>query len=142
VAEKLRELALPDRPTGAAHLRWPVNHEFPTASISRPVGLLVLASQRLREGDTGWVEVGSRIHGWVVTPDGSSAKLEEAQLGAMIRGLLGATVRLTAEEAPALLTALQSAERTHSEDLRRPSEEDRAARVVNVATPVFAGVIA
>ena len=101
----------------------------------------VVAGQRLREGDTGWIEAGSRINGWVVSPDGVPTRLEEAQLGAVIRGLLDAPVRLTAEDAPALVAALQKAEHTLAEDLRRPSEEDRAARIVNVATPVFAAVI-
>lgn len=142
IAYKLRELGLPDRAAGAAHLRWPAGRPLPVSEIKRPFGVLVLAAQRLRHGDSGWVEVGVRLHGWLVHSGQPARRLDEPQLAELVHNLLDASVRLEPAEDDSLVAALQEAEGRLVDEIRRPSDADRAGRLVNVATPVFAGVLA
>jgi hypothetical protein len=101
----------------------------------------MMARQELRHGDAGWVELGARLHAAVVDTT-SVTLLEPADMAVTLRGLTDAVVRLEPAEEPGLIAALQGAEQQFVEDLRRPSDADREARIVKVVTPLVAAVVA
>jgi hypothetical protein len=142
LASRLREAGLPDRPTGAAHVRWPAGRELPCVGIKRPFGILFLARQGLRHNDGGWVEVGAKMSAWITQGEGALRKLQDEEMANAVRGLLDATVRLEPAEEPALVEAMAISEASLVSDLRRPSEQEREHRILHAVTPLFAGVIA
>ena len=141
VAGKLRELGLPDRATGAAHVRWPSGRKVPGLEGEAAEGLLIFCIQKFKLVDGAAVEVASRLVGRAVGGSGATVQLEDRQLADAVRVLLNATVRMEPAEVPSLLEAMESEEARLVEELREPTASDRANRLLNVVTPLFASIL-
>ena len=138
VTEAMREQGLPEAPSGAAHVRWPEGAPRPHEV---PFGVLVFARQSVRWEQGSYAEHATTLHTYTVAQDGSLRSIEAHAKGDLVRALVRATVRREPEEAPALVAALAKAESETWNDLRRPSPEDRDARVVHAVTPLLAAVV-
>lgn len=141
VATELRKLALPDKDTGAAHLRWPVDVSLPSGVAELPFAVWVAARQSLRRTESGPVEIGGSLVVFMVTGEGETLSIDGREKGQAIRNLLRSTIRREPELAPDLLARLSELESEWVHKLRIPSETDREQRVVHAAWPLFAAVV-
>lgn len=139
VARALRAAGQPDTPAGAAHVRWPEGAPRPQEGTW---GVLIFARQSVRSEPGSFVEQATTLHAYTVAPDGTAMRVEGAAKGALVRALVRATVRREPEEAPALVAALARAEAELWNELRRPTDADREARVAHAVTPLLAAVVA
>ncbi len=140
VSEQLRHLAFPDKPAGAAHLRWPDNRPVPIDGLAPPFGVLLLARQSVRVENDTWVELHITMHGYVVRLDATVSIAAPAR-AALIRGLLASTIRRDPEDAPALLERLQKEEDALLAELRQPSLEEQDAGIRAAVTPLVAAIV-
>jgi hypothetical protein len=138
VTGALRAQGHADAQAGAAHLRWPESVPRPHAEV---FGVLVLARQSVRWEQGSYVEHATTLHAYTVSPDGTMTPVEAEAKGRLVRSVLRGTVRRDPTEAPTLVQALQKAEGEIWNDLRRPTDADREARVVHAVTPLLAAVI-
>ncbi|KYG09088.1 hypothetical protein BE21_20045 [Sorangium cellulosum] len=137
-ARTLRAQGIPDAPAGAAHVRWPEGAHRPHEGL---FGVLVLARQSVRWEQGSYAEHATTLHVCTVLTDGQVTRADGPARGALVRAMVRATVRREAEEAPALLAALRQAEADLWNELRRPTEADREARVVHAVTPLLSAVV-
>lgn len=138
VTRALRAHGMPDVATGAAHVRWPEGEPRPQEGV---FGVLVLARQSVRWEHGSYAEHATTLHCVILTADASRRAVEGAAKGALIRGLVRATVRREPEDARALVAAIQKVENELANELRRPSDSDRDARVTHAVTPLVAAVV-
>ena len=142
VAELVRKFAFPGGPIGAAHLRWPSGFERPASVCALPFGVLVLFRQTLRmDRSGGWLEIGNAVHAFTIDSS-ACTPCEGPEKGRLIRGILRATVRKTAESAEELISAIQIAERDSIAQCRRPTEEELTNQIRHAVTPLLAAVMA
>ncbi|MGK3964051.1 helicase-related protein [Sorangium sp. So ce1667] len=134
----LRAHGLPDAPAGAAYVRWTGGAQRPHEG---PFGVLVFARQSVRWEQGSYAEHATTLHVCTVTADGRLTPVEARAKGDLVRALVRATVRREAEEVPALLAAMHKAEADLWNELRRPTDADREARVMHAVTPLLAAVI-
>jgi superfamily II DNA or RNA helicase len=139
VSELLRRLAIPDMPTGAAHLRWPA--KCPSPNLTFPFGVLVFVRQTVRNEKGAWIEQGSSLHCFVIGEDGEAVAVQDAEKGLLLRGVFESTVRIKPDSEGLLVAALRTAENRLLIELRRATEEDIERRVRFAAMPVFAAVV-
>ena len=138
VTRALRAQGQPEAPVGAAHVRWPDDVPKPHTDA---FGVVVLARQSVRWEQGSYVEHATTLHAYMVSLDGTATPVEAEAKGALVRAMLRATVRREPTEAPALVRAMQKAESEIWNDLRRPTEADREARVAHGVTPLLAAVV-
>ncbi|KYF62715.1 helicase-related protein [Sorangium cellulosum] len=138
VTRALRAHGLSEAPVGAAHVRWPEGALRPYEGL---FGVLVLARQSVRWELGSYAEHATTLHAYAMTADGQVTPVEAHAKGDLVRVLVRATVRREAEEAPALLAAMQKVEADLWNELRRPTDADREARVVHAVTPLLAAVV-
>ncbi len=138
VTRVLRMLGQADAPAGAAHLRWPEGVPRPHEEA---FGVLVLVRQSVRWEQGSYVEHATTLHAYTVSPDGTTTTVEADAKGALVRAVLRGTVRREPTEAPALVGAIQRAEGELWNNLRRPTDADREARVAHAVTPLLAAVV-
>jgi hypothetical protein len=138
VTRTLRELAFPESPAGAAHVRWPEGALRPAPG---PFGVLVLARQSMRWGQGSYAEQGQTIVCVLVEANGRRTPVKAAEKGDLVRTLVGATVRREVDAPPDLVRAVGDAEAALVLELRRPTEEDRAAGIVHAVTPLLAAIV-
>ena len=119
-------------------MRWPEGEPRPQEGV---FGVLVIARQSVRWEQGSYAEHATTLHCVIVTADGSQTTVEGAAKGALIRGLVRATVRREPEDARGLVAAIQKVENELANDLRRPSDLDRNARVTHAVTPLVAAVV-
>jgi hypothetical protein len=145
IATLLRELAFPELPAGAAHVRWPDGRPRPTAVAGAPFGVLAFLRQTVRaQPPAGWVEQGSSLHCVVLNPGSAPVHIEGEDKGELIRGLVDATVRVRPEGGAVsedLIASLRASERQIGEDLRRPSEAELADGLRHAVIPLLAAVV-
>lgn len=137
----LLRLAFPERPSGAAHLRWPTNIDLPT-SDARTFGLLALVRQTVKTDlKTGWSEVSASLHCYVVSNGSTSNELDRDQKRSLFNGLIQATVRTKPAQDSKLEELLLESEQSMVDELRRPTEEELMAGVRHAAMPLLAAVV-
>jgi len=139
VTQMLRTLAFPRAVAGAAHVRWPEGETRPRTGT---FGILVLARQSLRWEQGIATEHAEGMYCYVVTVEEVPQAIEGHEKGTMLRSLMRGMIRRDAEDAMALVAAMQKAEAMLIDELRRPSDSDREDRIRHVVTPLLAVVVA
>ena len=134
----VRAQGLPDTPVGAAHVRWPDGEPRPHEG---PFGVLIFARQSVRWEQGSYAEHATTLHAFTVAEGGGVTAVEARAKGELVRALARGIVRREPEEAPALVAALGQAEAETWNELRRPTDADRDARVVHAVTPLLAAVV-
>lgn len=138
VSAVLRRLVFPERPSGAAVLRWPAGRSLlPTSTGS--FGLVVLARQSLRQQQGTWVEHRLELEGSLIHPDGAR-QLPTAELAELLRKLRGAVAVKDPVVSAALSGSIKNIESQRSRELRQPSETDHRDGIRHVAWPILAAV--
>jgi hypothetical protein len=140
-AEILRKHAFPVSPAGAAYLRWPAGLEQPSVVSAIPFGVLILFRQTLRmDRAGGWLEMGNTIHPFIVLA-GDCVTCDGLDKARLIRGLVRATIRKSAEPAEELICQIRAAEGELVAHLRRPSEDELTNQIRHAVTPLLAAVV-
>lgn len=140
VASVLRRLAFPDRPSGAAFLRWPRESPPPAIPFLWPVGVLVFLRQTVGpEPRGGYSEKGIALHCYVVPADGEPVALEGVCKRQLLRGLFQAAIpRTLPEPAPTLLANLLAWEKQLLETWQRPTSTEWEEGIRHAVLPLFA----
>jgi hypothetical protein len=138
----LREQAFPIEPVGAAHLSWPEERPTPFAGLAEPFGVLVLSRQTVQWEQGTYIESATDLHAWIVGAGGEATRVEEQDLGRLVRALVAATIQREPEKNDMIVEALRSAEERLVQELRLPNEAEREHRTAHVVTPLLAGVVA
>ena len=111
VAEALRRASFPQQLAGAAYLRWPDKQPIPPCLPGLPVGLLVFSRQTIQMDPSGlWMERKAILHVYVSDGHGMT-EIVGADKGSLLRGILRATVRKSADSNDSLLSILSEGER-------------------------------
>jgi superfamily II DNA or RNA helicase len=139
VTQALRRAAFPTAPTGAAHTRWPLGFELPSAAF--PFGVVVVARQALRMEQASWTEGPLTLHCYVIAPGRDPELVEGTARGLLLRGLFKATIRLKPEDAPDLVNEVTSRERELVDTHRRVTREQLDLGIRYAVTPIFAGIV-
>jgi superfamily II DNA or RNA helicase len=137
ISAVLRRLAFPERPSGAAVLRWPAGLSLLTSTGA--LGLLVLARQSLRQQQGAWVEHRLELEGSLIHPDGAR-QLPRAELAEILRQLRGAVVVKDPAVSAGLSSSIKDVESQRSRELRQPSETDLRDGIRHVIWPLLAAV--
>lgn len=135
----LREAAFPVAPSGAAHVRWPENQERPVEGQG-PFAVLVLVRLPVRLIDSGAQELGPQLRVWAGDAFPLVEIVGEAK-GALVRGLLGGSIRREPEDAPDLVAGLHGQLLTLSRDLKIPSDAERAHQIRAAVYPLLAAIV-
>ncbi len=110
VSELLRKSAFPQLPAGAAFVRWPSGKSLPRSISSLPFGTLAFARQTLQmDRSGGWVERRTSLHAFVTQGTGFT-ELQGADKAHLLRGILRAVIRKSADTADSVLANLRSGE--------------------------------
>jgi superfamily II DNA or RNA helicase len=141
LAAALRLTGLPSQPTGAAHVRWPEGTDRPPSLSVAPCAVLILVRQSIRRGTSAFTGVSDELLAWTVRADRSVVQLGPDELAMLIRVLPQATLRREVEDATELIAAAERQERLLTDQLRKPTEQDRAERVAHAVVPLFCGII-
>ncbi len=141
VSDLLRKVAFPLQPVGAACLRWPAGEPLPAYILGCPFGILAFARQTLqRDRMGGWVETSTSLR--VFVSQGSDpVEVCGEEKGRLIRVVLRAVARKSAETTDELISALKRYEDDLVMWLRRPSDEELGAQVRHAVTPLLAAII-
>lgn len=126
VAEALRTAALPEQPTGAAHVRLLDRTGIPD-HVQGPFGLLIYGRQAVRNRDGMFIESGLDLVVAVVGADGCADVLDGDARATVMRNLQRASLRRDGVAGAALLDALRRTDATLSCELRQPGP-DRSMR--------------
>jgi len=141
VTDALRKLGLPADPAGAAHLRWPDDEARPIEAGAQPFAVLVAARQSIRSWQGSLSDVGCSLHIEILAEGRTSIPIDGHRKGPLIRIILKAPIRRDPTSSDALLQQLRDRYPAWIEQLRRPSDADREAKVTNVAIPLLVAVI-
>lgn len=139
----LKEAAFPERPTGAAHLRWKSGCALPTAvaDVGPRFGVIGLLQQTLKPDlHAGWSEVGASLRCFVVG-GGRTRELDRRDKRALFEGLTQATVRTKPATADDLVGELLDAETSLAAELKRPTEPELAMGVRHATAPILAAIV-
>jgi superfamily II DNA or RNA helicase len=139
MCDVLRDLGLPQQPTGAAHLRWPTDRPLPEGVTQKPFAVWIAARQTVSLANG--IQPATTLQVFVVTTDGTVICQSGRAKGELIRGLRDSVVRKEAEPGFDLLDLLGRHEKQWILDLRRPTEEERANRLASGVTPLFAAIV-
>ncbi len=142
--EILARIALPDSPTGAAHVRWPSATPLPQSfdGIDR-FGVLAFLRQTVRSDERGgWSEAASELRFYLIQPGKPPVECGRDDRRLFLNGLLDATVRVKPETDDELIKALMEAETVLWNDLRRPTSEDVERGLRHAITPLVAATVA
>ncbi|RKG73088.1 DEAD/DEAH box helicase [Corallococcus terminator] len=137
VSAVLRHLAFPERPSGAAVLRWPAGR--PQLTSTGVLGLVVLARQSLRQQQGTWVEHRLELEGSLIRTDGAQ-QLPPTELADLLRKLRGAVAVKEPVIDASLLGSVKGIESQRSLELRQPSDTDHRDGIRHVVWPVLAAV--
>ena len=142
VAELLRKLALPEMPTGAAHLRWPGEISAEGLFTGKPTAVFALLRQTFKtEQRTGWTEQGSALCCFIVTADGGPRQIEGTQKQVLLRALAKGVVRIKPDDETTLSKQLTEMEAKLCTGLRRPTEAELRDGIRHSVAPLFAAVL-
>ncbi|QRK06706.1 DEAD/DEAH box helicase [Archangium violaceum] len=134
----LRRLAFPERPSGAAVLRWPTGRPLPARTGA--FGLVVLVRQSLRQQQGAWVEHRLELEGSLIHPDGAH-QLPTAELAELLRQLRGTVAVKDPTVDAGLAGAIKGVESQRSRELRQPSDTDLHNGIRHVVWPILAAVL-
>lgn len=138
VSAVLRRLAFPDRPSGAAVLRWPAGRHLPTSTGA--FGLVVLVRQSLRQQQGMWIEHRLEMEGSLVRPDGAR-QLPMVELAELLRQLRSAVAVKEPVIDDALSGTIKGVEARRCHELRIPSEIDHRDGIRHVVWPILAAIV-
>lgn len=138
VTRPLRAHGLPGASVGAAQVRWPEGEPRPHEG---PFGVIIAARQSVRWEQGSYAEHAATLHCVTVSADGQRSSVQAQAKQTLVRALLSGTVRREPEEASVLVGAVEQAEAALVAELRRPTDADRAARIVHAVTPLLAAVV-
>jgi len=141
IAEEIRRWALTSKKTGAAYVRWPADKELPLAELERPFGILNSVRQSVREVDGAWIEAGLDFFVRLVKTDGSQHNLEGPAKADVLRTLVQSTIRKTPPDVPELSAAMRQVESLMRDELCRPTDDEREAKVRHALTPLLAVIV-
>jgi superfamily II DNA or RNA helicase len=142
VQELMRRLAFPERPTGAAHLRWSDEAALPAALSATLFGLMSFVRQTVKTDlKSGWSEVNSSLRVFHVVGVDEPVEMVQADKRLIVDGLLRATVRTKPATANELVARLADLEDTLAQQLRRPTDAELAAGVRHAVMPVFVAIV-
>lgn len=138
VASHIRSAAFPDKPSGAAYLNIPVRlrSQFPD-----PFGVVFTLRQSLRFGEERPSEERLSFHCHIVTRASPEPRaLSSVDAGRLLRDMVDAT-RIKDPRLTGIEELLEKGEVYIADQLRRPSEEDIAARTRHAVWPVACVVV-
>jgi len=141
VAETLRRLAFPTEATGAAYVGWPEDAAWPFGSDTRPLAVLAVVRQTVRQNPGSLTEVATSLHLLVVPSAGKPRLIEGADKANVIRTLQRATIRRDPVPDPALINRLAETQTRWEDELRRPTSSERDDRVRHAVSPLLAAVV-
>ncbi|MFZ2103788.1 MAG: type IIL restriction-modification enzyme MmeI, partial [Roseiarcus sp.] len=138
VAQKLREAFLPDRVAGAAYLTRPalLPGELPRGSF----GLLGFLRQTLRSGERA-TEDRLSFHTYLMSADSTHPLELDRKLAFELIKRLHEASRIREPQPIGVEAAIEMAESTILQEMRRPSESDLAERIRHVVWPLAAIVV-
>lgn len=139
VSNAIRNAFFPDRPCGAAYLTRPSGHQSNVPES--PFGLMFFLRQSLRFGEERPTEERLSFHAYCISQGVEApTALSSSESARLLRGL-GEATRIKEPQATGLEPLLATAETELSSELRRPTEDDLAARVRHVVWPVATVVV-
>jgi SAM-dependent methyltransferase len=142
VAELLRKLALPEMPTGAAHLRWPAGIPPEGLFNGKPTAVFALLRQTFKTDQrTGWTEQGSALCCFVATAEGEAQPIEGKRKQFLLRALTQGVVRIKPEDEGVLSARLKEIEAQLCGGLRRPTETELHKGIRHSVAPLFAAIL-
>ena len=142
VTELLRKFALPEMPTGAAHLRWPVGVSAEGLFTGKPVAVLALLRQTFKTDQrTGWTEQGSTLCCFIVGAEGEARLVEGAQKQILLHALTAGVVRIKPDDDNSLSGRLKDTEAQLCNSLRRPTETELREGIRHSVAPLFAAIL-
>lgn len=142
VTELLRKFALPELPTGAAHLRWPAGVSGEGIFDGKPLIVFAMLRQTFKTDQrTGWMEHSLALHCYVASPGTPPRPVEGDQKQQLLRALVTGVIRLKPDEETAPAVALKSIEAEIIGALRRPTETELRDGIRHAVVPIFVGLI-
>jgi hypothetical protein len=142
IAAALRDAALPEQPTGVAHLRWAEARSKPVGIPDGIVGIVgVVRLAVRRDAGSGWLDHGSDLHLWIVPRTENPTEMVHESLRDLVRCLLAATVRAKIDLDPDLIGKMRAFEASLIDQYRRRTEPDVEAGLRYAAFPLCAIVI-
>jgi hypothetical protein len=142
VAELLRKLALPEMPTGAAHLRWPQGISAEGIFTGKATAVFGLLRQTFKTDQrTGWIEQGCALSCFVASPGGEARLIEGPQKQVLLRALAKGVVRIKPEDGADASMRLKDTETQLCTNLRRPTEAELRDGIRHSVAPLFAAII-
>jgi len=141
VCEALRRVAFPGQAVGAAWLRIPGREVGNLTSIAGPSLILALVRLTFKRDVNGqWSEVGQSLHVYAVK-EGEFKEFVGEEKGNIVRSLLAATVRKSADSESAIGASLVNAERVLIQRLWKPSDAELSSGIRHAVIPLLAAVI-
>jgi Helicase conserved C-terminal domain len=142
IAAALRDVALPEQPTGVAHLRWAEAIAKPEGIPDGIVGIVgVVRLAVRRDVGSGWVDHASHLHLWIVPRTGTPTEMPHEALGDLVRCILAATVRAKIDLDLELTEKVCAFEAVLIDQYRRRTEADVEAGLRYAAFPLCAILI-
>src|SRR5262249_23838286 len=138
VTKLLHRLALPEIPTGAAHVGWPADIPPEGLFNGKPTAVFALL-RRTFETDqrTGWTVQGSALCCFVATTDGAAQPIEGTRKQLLLRALTKGVVRIKPEDEDILTPRLKEMEAQLCSNLRRPTETELRDDIRHSVAPMF-----
>ena len=142
VTQLLRKVALPELPTGAAHLRWPTRTAADDPYAGKPATVFALLRQTFKTDQrSGWAELTLAIHFVVVRSGEQPCYIEGGQKQRLLRALGSGIVRLQPDDNLPSSMGLKAMETELCTALRRPTESDLSKGIRHSVAPIFIGLI-
>jgi hypothetical protein len=142
VAELLRKLALPEIPTGAAHLRWPAEVSAESLFTGKAVAVFGLLRQTFKTDQrTGWTEQGSTLCCFTLGAEGEARLIEGDQKRTLLRALTNGVVRIKPDDDNSLSGRLKDTEAQLCNSLRRPTETELREGIRHSVAPLLAAIL-
>lgn len=142
VSDKLRELAFPGKPSGAAYLSWPDDMALPWSDVKAPFAVLGMIRQSVRADGNRWIaKEGDSLFLWVLTNDGRQLPIRGFERGQLVRGLLKGAAKRDPIDEHDLKAELRDLFDAKMMELCRPTEEDRASGTRHGVLPILSAII-
>jgi superfamily II DNA or RNA helicase len=142
VAELLRKFALPEIPTGAAHVRWPPGISPEGLFKGKPTAVFALLRQTFKTDQrAGWTEQGIALCCFIATTDGVVQPIEGTKKQVLLRALTKGVVRIKPEDEEVLSPRLKDMEAQLCSSLRRPTETELRDGIRHSVAPTFVAII-
>jgi superfamily II DNA or RNA helicase len=141
VARAIRDLAFPSNEVGAAYLGWPEKGLARPDGMSNNFGVLAAARHTVRIEQGSHVEHAFSLFVSLVSEDGQTEELGPDESGRLLQTLIRSTVRREPQANAALSSAMVAHETRFCEQLRTPTEDDRANGIRHTVTPLLAAIV-